>query len=272
MYVFNEIIDSLQFIFIQKALISGILIALSCSLIGPFLVLRNLSLIGDGLAHVSFATMAIALVLGQSPMLISIPIVILSSFMILKINEKTSIDGDAAIGLVSSLAISIGVIIGSISEGFNVDLFSFLFGSILIINTSEIIMSLVLTVILIGGIIVFYSELFTITYDEDFARSQRIKVDKFNKLLIIFTSVTIVLGIRVVGTMLISSLIIFPSVCAIQVAKGFKSMMVYSCIFSIISVIFGIFTSYILDIPTGATIVLVNGVIFVMCFAKKKLF
>ncbi len=128
------IFEALQYGFIQKAIIAGSLIALSCAFLGVFLVLRKFSMIGDGLAHVSFATVALALLLSMSPLLLSIPLVILSSFLILKLNEKANLHGDAAIGLVSSFSVAVGIVIASMAQGFNVDLFSYLFGSILVIS------------------------------------------------------------------------------------------------------------------------------------------
>ncbi|WP_319371748.1 metal ABC transporter permease [uncultured Ilyobacter sp.] len=266
----NELVQALSFSFIQRAIISGVFISLSCSFLGPFLVLKNLSLIGDGLAHVAFATVALGIMFSLSPILVSVPLVILASFLILKLNEKANIDGDAAIGLVSSLAVSLGVLIASLSKGFNVDLFSFLFGNILIITKGEIIMSGLLCVTVVAGVILFYPDLFTITYDEEFALSQGLNVRLLNQLLIIFTSVTIALGIRIVGTMLISSLIIFPAVTALQISRGFKSTLAFSALFSSTSVVLGIFVSYILDIPTGATIVIINSIYFAEAFVLKK--
>jgi zinc transport system permease protein len=269
--IVNEIIQALSFSFIQRALISGIFISLSCSLLGPFLVLKNLSLIGHGLAHVGFATVALGIMLSVSPILISVPLVIMASFLILKLNEKANVDGDAAIGLVSSLSVAIGVMIASLSKGFNVDLFSFLFGNILIITKGEIIISGILCFTVVTGVILFYPDLFTITYDEEFAISQGLNVKLLNQFLIILTSITIALGIRIVGTMLISSLIVFPAVTALQISRGFKSTLAYSALFSSTSVIFGIFISYILDIPTGATIVIISSIYFMGAFTIKKL-
>ncbi len=250
--------------FMIKALITGIFIAISCSLLGVFLVLKNMSLIGDGLAHVSFAAIAIGLLVSDKPIIISIPIVIIASFLVLLLKEKAKIDADATIGLLSSFSIAVGVIIASVAKGFNIDLFSYLFGSILFISPSEMILSGILAIILIILVLLFYNDLFSITFDENFAKISGIKVRRVNYLLSVLISITIVLGIRIVGTMLISSLIVFPSVSALQISKGFKRTLLFSVLFSMIAVVLGIIFSYILNVPTGALIVVVNAIIFLI--------
>lgn len=265
------ITEALQYSFIQRAIIAGSLIAISCSFLGIFLVLNKYSMIGDGLAHVSFATIAIAMLLGKSPLLVSIPLVILSSFVILKLNERADIHGDAAIALISSLSVAIGVLISSVSNGFNVDLFSYLFGSILIIGKTDVIMSVILSIAVILVTILNYNSLFAVTYDEEFAKVNGLQPKKLNYMILILTSITVVLGIRIVGTMLISSLIIFPTITALQLSKGFKATIAISSVISVVSVIIGTFISYIFDFPTGASIVIVNSIFFILSFILNKL-
>ena len=258
----TSIFKLLSYAFVQRALIVGLLIAISSSFLGIFLVLRKYSMIGDGLAHVSFATVALALVLNQSPLIISIPIVSLASLLILKLSEENRIGGDAAIGLIASTSLAIGVFITSVSNGFSVDLSSYLFGSILIIAQSDVYLSLVLTVLIVSLVLVFYQDLFAMTYDLDYAKVSGRKTKRLNQLLSILTAITIVLGIRVVGTMLISSLIIFPTVSALRLSKGFKSTIICAVIIAIISVMSGILISVTLDFPTGSSIVLINALLF----------
>ena len=258
----TSIFKLLSYAFVQRALIVGLLIAISSSFLGIFLVLRKYSMIGDGLAHVSFATVALALVLNQSPLIISIPIVSLASLLILKLSEENRIGGDAAIGLIASTSLAIGVFITSVSNGFSVDLSSYLFGSILIIAQSDVYLSLVLTVLIVSLVLVFYQDLFAMTYDLDYAKVSGRKTKRLNQLLSILTAITIVLGIRVVGTMLISSLIIFPPVSALRLSKGFKSTIIWAVIIAIISVMSGILISVTLDFPTGSSIVLINALLF----------
>jgi zinc transport system permease protein len=269
--VITLILESVKYDFIIRALLVGSLVGLCCSFLGIFLVLKKYSMIGHGLAHISFATIAIALLLGASPLIVSIPLVIAASILILKLGEKADIHGDAAIGLVSSFCIAIGILIASLAGGFNVDLFSYLFGSILVISKLDLTLSIILSIVVIIMIFLFYNSLFAITYDEEFAKTIGIDTRKLNYLISILTSITIVLGIRVVGTMLISSMIIFPTITALQLSRGFKATIIMSVCISVSSVILGVFTSYVYNLPTGATIVLINSVWFIIMFGVKKL-
>ena len=256
------IFSALQYTFMQRALLVGIMIAVSSSFLGIFLVLRRYSMIGDGLAHVSFATVAFALLFQQSPLVISIPIVIMASFLILKLSEENRIGGDAAIGLVASFSVALGVFVSSLAKGFNVDLFSYLFGSILVIGQSDVIFSVFLSITVIGVILFYYQDLFALTYDEEYAVVMGKKPKKLSRILAVLTSITIVLGIRVVGTMLISSLIIFPTVTALQLNRGFKQTIALAIVISVSAVVLGIFASFIFNFPTGSTIVLMNSAFF----------
>jgi len=258
----TSIFSLFSYTFLQRALLVGLLISISSSFLGIFLVLRKYSMIGDGLAHVSFATVALALLLNQSPLLISIPIVSLASILILKLSEENRIGGDAAIGLISSTAVAIGVLISSVSNGFSVDLYSYLFGSILIISEMDVYFSFVLSIIIVGTVIYFYHDLFAMTYDMDYAKVSGRKTKRLNQIISLLTSITIVLGIRVVGTMLISSLIIFPTVSALRLSNSFKSTIIWAVIISSFSVISGLVVSVLFDLPTGSSIVLINACIF----------
>lgn len=260
----TSILELLSYPFLQRAFVVGSLIAISSSFLGIFLVLRRYSMIGDGLAHVSFATVALALLLNSSPLLVSIPIVVGASLLILKLSEENRIGGDAAIALVASTSLAIGVFISSLASGFNVDLFSYLFGSILIISKLDVYLSIILSVVVISTVLYFYHDMFAVTYDMDFAKVSGIKAQRINQLIAILTSITIVLGIRVVGTMLISSFIIFPTVIALKMQTGFKKTIALAVMFSLFSVIAGIFISIIFDFPTGATIVLLNALLFII--------
>ncbi|QVK18696.1 metal ABC transporter permease [Mycoplasmatota bacterium] len=265
------LLEAITSTFILKALLVGILVAISSSFLGIFLVLKKYSMIGDGLAHVSFATIAIALFLGITPLYVSIPLVILASILILKLNEKAEIHGDAAIGLVASFSVALGYLIASYSSGFNVNLSSYLFGSILLVTNLDVILSIILSIVVTITVLFLYNSLFALTYDEEFSKVLGLNTKRLNYIISILTSLTIVLGIRVVGTMLISSLIIFPTVTALQVSKGFKSTIKISLIVSILSIIIGVLLSIIINSPTGSTIVVVNGFFFIAFYLKKKL-
>lgn len=262
--------EAMSLAFMQRAMIVGTAIALSSALLGIFLVLKKYSMIGDGLAHVSFATVAIALLLGASPLLVSIPIVTIASIFIMQLNEKAGIHGDAAIGLVSSFSVALGVLISSVAGGFNVDLFSYLFGSILAIKETDMYLSIILAGLIISLIILFYHDLFAVTHDEAFASVIGIGTKRMNYLIATLTSITIVLGIRVVGTMLISSMIVFPTVTALQVSKSFKSTIIISAIVSIIAVTTGVIGSYVFNFPSGASIVMINAFLFILFLGMKR--
>ncbi len=262
--------EAMGLAFMQRAMIVGTAIALSSALLGIFLVLKKYSMIGDGLAHVSFATVAIALLLGASPLLVSIPIVTVASIFIMQLNEKAGIHGDAAIGLVSSFSVALGVLISSVAGGFNVDLFSYLFGSILAIKEMDMYLSIVLAGLIISLIILFYHDLFAVTHDESFASVIGIGTKRMNYLIATLTSITIVLGIRVVGTMLISSMIVFPTVTALQISRSFKSTIIISAVVAIIAVTTGVLGSYVFNFPSGASIVMVNALLFLLFLGMKR--
>lgn len=266
------IFEALKHAFIQRALLAGSLIALSCACLGVFLVLKKFSMIGDGLAHVSFATVALSLLFGLPPLILSIPLVTISSFLILNLNERANMHGDAAIGLVSSFSVAVGVVIASVARGFNVDLFSYLFGSILVISQLDVYLSVALSLVVIFGIVVHYHDLFALTYDEGYAKISGVSVRMLNYMIAVMTSITVVLGIRVVGTMLVSSLIVFPAVTALQVSKSFRGAMVLAGISSVMCVIVGVFASFAFALPTGATIVLLNAFCFLLAFLYKHAF
>lgn len=268
--VLGQIQEALQYVFIQRAIIAGCFMALGCSFLGVFLVLRRFSLIGDGLAHVSFATVALGLFFHTQPMILSMPLVGLASLIILKLNEKAAVYGDAAIGLISSFGIALGVIIASTAGGFNVDLFSYLFGNILSVSGIEVWMTVIISLIAVLIIALLYHDLFAVTFDEEYAKVLGIRVQLVNRALILLTSFIVVLGIKIVGTMLVSSLIILPAISALQVVTSFRSTIALAGVFAVSSVIIGVFVSYILNLPSGATIVMINFLFFVVSFLYRK--
>lgn len=269
--MFVDLLDGLRLGFIQRALLAGIFIALSCSFLGVFLVLRRYSLIGDGLAHVAFGTIGLGLLLHVPPLYISVPLVMLASVWISMLSQRAKIHGDAAIGLVSALGVSTGIMLASIGGGFNVDLLSYLFGNILAVSRGEVILSVVLSVVVLTVVLLFLNDLFAITFEEEYAQVLGIHTKSVVYLLTLCTAMTVVLGIRVVGTMLVSSLIVFPAVTSLQVARGFKTALLLAALAAVLSVILGIFVSFLLNLPTGATIVYVNFVFFCIAYVSGKL-
>lgn len=261
---------ALQYGFIQKALVSGSFVAVSSSLLGNFLVLRKQSFISDGLSHVSFAAVAFSLVAGIAPVAGSIPLVILASFLIYFLNERAHVYSDAAIGLVSASSIAMGVMIISMGKGFNIDIYSYLFGSILAVNQSEMWLAIFISFIVLVIIFLYFHELFLLTYDEDYAQISKVNKEQLNLILGVVQSITIVVGIKIVGAMLMSSLIIFPTISALQIVDDFKRMMLLSLLTAVSSIWLGIFLSFVLHAPTGATITLINAAIFAIFFFIKK--
>jgi zinc transport system permease protein len=265
-----SILEIIQFTFVQKAFIAGSFVAIICSMLGLFLVLQRFSLIGDGLSHVSFGAVALGLFFGFYPIYFAIPIVALASLLILKLARKGGLYGDAAIGIVSSVGIAVGIVLASLAGGFNVDLFSYLFGNILAISATEVFISIILSLLVFLIIYFFYYDLFSITFNEEYAQTTGIKTEFINSLLVVLTAITVVLAVKVVGVMLISSLLILPATTALQLKQGFKATLLFSGIFAVFSVIVGILVSIILDIPAGASIVLVSFILFLLAFIFKK--
>ena len=266
--------EILSFAFIQRAIFAGSLIAAVCSILGVFLILRRMSLIGDGLAHTTFGSVAVVLLLGASPLyvtLAALPLVMISSLAILKLTRTKKIFGDAAIGVVSSLGIAVGIVLASLSGGYNVDLFSYLFGNILTVNQTELLLSLIIFIIVAGSVFFFYHDLFAVTFDEELARSMGIKTNRINMILFILTAVAAVLAMKVTGIMLVSALLILPPLTALQLSVSFKTTIVASVIFSVLSVICGIILSFLLNIPAGGTIVICNVFFLLISFGIRRI-
>jgi len=264
-------IDFLQYGFMQNALITGIVIAIACSLLGVFLVLRRYALIGDGLAHISFGGVASGLLFGIAPLAGALIFALIGSLGILRIKEKANLYGDSAIGIVSHAGLGIGIFILAIARGFNVDILGYLFGSILAIKASEMYLSIFLVAFVISIIILFYNELFAITFDETTAKTFGINTGFINAVLIILTAITIVSSMKVVGLLLASSLIILPASSALQLGLGFKRTLLSSMIIGIISVITGMIIAFSFDFAVSGTIVLLNVIFFLGIILIKHL-
>lgn len=265
-----DILEFFKYGFIQRALIAGAFISVLCAVLGVLLVLRRLALIGDGLAHVTFGSVALGLIFGVYPIYVALPVVILSSLGILKLMEKAKLFGDTSIGIISSLGVAFGILAASLAGGFNVDLFSFLFGNILSISLDEVYISIFLSLIVLLGIIFYYQEIFSITFNEELAQASGVNTKVINNMIVIFTAMTVVLTMKVVGIMLTSALLILPAVTAFQIARSFKGTLIIAALAALVAVVSGIFLSFLMNLPTGATIVLVNFILFVAAFVYKK--
>lgn len=250
-------VDLLKYSFMQRAIVCGIAISFCAALIGVILVLKRYSMIGHGLGEVAFASLSLALVLGLPEMYIAIPIVIIASFIILIISQKQGETGDITIALVSAGALAFGVIITALNNGFNIDVYNYMFGSILTMKTSDVVISVVLSVLLVIVYLFCYNRLFMITYDEKYAKVCGINVTFYQFLIALFTALVVVIGMRMMGTLLISSLIVFPAVIARKLTHSFKGMSIMSVAISILCFLFGLIISSLLNLPTGASIVMV---------------
>ena len=269
--MFDVLTEMLSYTFIIRAIIVGSLVALCSSLLGVSLVLKRYSMIGDGLSHVAFGALSVAMAINLTPLYVAIPVVVISAFFLLKINENSKLKSDSAIALISTVALAIGVIAISLAKGVNTDVFSYMFGSILAMNSSDVYISVVLSIIVVILVIVFYNKIFAVTFDEGFAKATGINVNVYNMIIALLTAITIVVGMRIMGTMLISSLIIFPALTAMRVCKTFKGVMITSAFVSVVCLVLGIVISYIYAIPTGASIVIVNTIVFLIFWSVGRI-
>lgn len=256
--------------FIIRAFIAGIIISLCAALLGTVLVLKRFSMIGDGLSHVGFGTMAIAMACNQSPLLISVPVCVLAAFLLLRVSSSSGVKGDAATALISSSALAVGILVTSATSGLNTDVTAFMFGSILAISRTDVIISVILGMLVIGLFIVFYNRIFLVTFDESFATASGIRSSAYNALIAVLTALTIVIGMRLMGAMMISSLIIFPALSAMRIFRSFFKTVVFAAVLSAVCFTVGMIMSFALSTPAGASIVTANLAAFLICFAAGK--
>ena len=252
------ILEMLSFSFITRALTVGTLVALCSALLGVNLVLKRFSMIGDGLAHVGFGALSVALAFGWAPLYVSLPVVLIAAFLLLRLGANSKIRGDAAIALVSSSALAIGAIVMSITIGMTADMCNFMFGSILAVSQQDLWLGVAVSIIVLILFILFYNRLFAVTFDENFAKATGTKTQHYNTLLAFLTAMVIVIGMRLMGALLISSLIVFPAITSMRVFKSFKGVVVSSAVLSVICFLIGVVLSYVHALPTGASIVMVN--------------
>lgn len=248
--------------FMVRALTVGVLVSLCSALLGVSLVLKRYSMIGDGLSHVGFGSLAVATALGLAPMAVTIPVVVVAAFLLLRLSTRGKLKGDAAIAMISTGALAVGVIVLSLSTGMTSDVNNYLFGSVLAMSASDVNLSVILSIVVLVLFVAFYRRIFAVTFDETFARASGWHAECINMLLAFLTAVTIVLGMRVMGAMLISSLVIFPALTAMRVCKSFRSVTVCAALVSVVCYFIGLCLSYQFSIPAGASVVVVNIVAF----------
>ena len=260
----ETVFEMFSYPFMVRAFVVGALVALCSALLGVSLVLKRYSMIGDGLSHVGFGALAIAAALNMAPLAAAIPVVILAAVLLLRIRGNSRIKGDAAIALISTSSLAVGVMVISMTTGMNSDVYNYMFGSILAMSREDVILSIVMAVIVLILFVFFYHKIFAITFDEMFARATGVKADLYNTLIAVLTAVTIVLGMRMMGALLISSLIIFPALTSMRVCRTFKSVIVNSAAVSVVCLAAGITISYVWATPAGASVVIVNIAAFLI--------
>jgi zinc transport system permease protein len=260
----------LSYPFIVRALVGGILISLCAALLGVSLVLKRYSMIGDGLSHVSFGALSIAVAFGWAPLKLSIPVVTLAAFFLLRITENSKIKSDAAIAMISAASLATGIVVTSLTTGMTTDVSSYMFGSILAMSKEDVYFSAVLSVIVLGLYVFCYNKIFAVTFDESFAKATGVRVGLYNVLIAVLTALTIVLGMQMMGAMLISSLIIFPALTAMRVFKSFRSVVICSGVLAVVCFCIGLTLSYALSTPAGASVVLVDLAAYILfCVIQK---
>lgn len=258
--------EMLSYPFMARAIIVGLLVSICSSLLGVILVLKKYSMIGDGLSHVGFGALAIAAALNKQPLTIAIPVVVVAAFFLLRISENSKIKGDSAIALISTGSLAVGIMVLSMTTGMNTDVSNYLFGSILGLSSSDVKLTVFLSVIVLIIFVLFYNRIFAVTFDETFSKATGIKANLFNMLIALLTALIIVLGMRTMGSLLISSLMIFPALTSMRILKSFKAVIINSLIISILCFILGIVISYVYDMPTGASIAVINIIMFIIYY------
>ena len=263
--------DMFNYQFMVRAITVGLLVSLCASLLGVSMVLKRYSMIGDGLSHVGFAALAAAAAAGTAPLKVAIPVCIAAAFLMLRISENSKLKGDATVAIVCSGALAIGVMIISMSSGMNTDVNNYMFGSILSLSDEDALVSRILSIIVVLLFIVFYNRIFAVTFDENFAKASGIRVGFYQFLIALLTALTVVMGMRMMGSLLISSLIIFPAVIARKLVVSFKAVAVLSVFLSVICFLAGLILSFEMNLPTGASIVIINLIVLIAVTILNKL-
>jgi zinc transport system permease protein len=269
--IFGIFAEMFSYAFLVRAFIVGALVSVCAALLGVSLVLKRYSMIGDGLSHVGFGALALATAMNAAPLSVAIPVVLAAAFLLLKLGERSMIKGDAAIALISTSSLALGVIIISRTTGMNTDVCNYLFGSILAMNKNDVRLSIALSVAVFTLFIFFYEKLFAVTFDETFAQAAGVHTGFYSMLIAFLTAMTIVLGMRMMGAMLISALIIFPALTSMRVFKRFKSVSACSVAVSIVCFAAGVVISYVYAVPTGACVVLMHIIMFAVFWAVPQI-
>lgn len=249
---------------VSRGIFLGLLTSAAAALLGVTLVLKRFSMIGDGLSHTAFGAMSIALVLGFAPLTFAVPICILSAFLLMRISRKSKMGGDSAIALVSSTSLALGIAAASLAGGVNTNVNDYMFGSIVAISKADLYICVPVLLVVIALFVLLYNRIFAVTFDEGFAKVSGVKTEVYNMIIAIMTAVTIVVGMRIMGTLLISGLIIFPALSSMRVFRSYKAVIISSVTISCICFVTGTLLSIVFETPVGASIVLANAVVFAL--------
>ena len=266
-----NLLEMFSWPFMQRALIAGVLVSLCAALLGVSLVLKRYSMIGDGLSHVSFGALAIAVALGVTPLYFSIPVVILAAFFLLRAADNPHRNNDAAIAAMSAASLAIGILVISRTSGMTTDVDSYMFGSVLAMSWGDVALSAALCAAVLALFVLFYHRIFAITFDENFSRATGLRVGRYNTLLAILTALTIVLGMRMMGAMLISSLIIFPALTAMRLFRSFRGVILSAAVTSVVCFCAGLTISFVYSTPVGATVVAATLALFLAACVLRLL-
>ena len=261
----DEIITMFSYSFFVRAVIGGSLIALCAALLGVSLVLKRYSMIGDGLSHVGFGALAIAAAVNAAaPLEFAVPIVVIAAFFLLRLSENSRIKGDSAIAIISTAALAVGIMVATMTTGMNTDINSYLFGSIVAMSQKDMVICIVLSVVVLVMFVLCYHKIFAVTFDESFAKATGTKAGVYNMVIAFLTAMTITVGMKMMGSLLISSLIIFPAITSMRICKRFRSVVICSGVMAVLCSVTGLVVSYRFNTPTGASIVIVNVCLLIL--------
>ena len=257
--MFDLLREMLSYAFLLRALAVGVMVSLCSALLGVTLVLKKYSMIGDGLSHVGFGAMTVALALNVAPLYVAVPVMIVSAFLLLRLRQSSRFSGDAAVAIISASSIAVGITAASLAGGLNTDVYSYMFGSVLAVTREDVILAFVLCAAILTFFVLGYHRIFAFTFDPDFADASVTHTRPFNMVFALLTAATIVVGMRVMGTMLISGLIVFPAVTAMRLSRSFRGVTVTAGVISVAAFVIGMIASYAFSyIPAGAGVVLAN--------------
>ncbi|MBQ6180671.1 MAG: metal ABC transporter permease [Ruminococcus sp.] len=245
------------------ALIGGIAVTICSSLLGTTLVLKRYSMIGDGLSHIGYGALSVAAVMNMAPLKVALPVVVIAAFILLRLSESSKLSGDSAIALFSTTALAVGILVSS-KAGLTNDVSHYMFGSILAMSKSDVILSVILSVVVILTYVFLYNRIFSVTFDENFAKATGVNASAYNMIFAVLTAVTVVLGMMMMGALLISSLIVIPTLTAMRVCKSFRGVVLTAGTVSVVSFLLGMFMSLLMNTAPGASIVIVNVVFFLL--------